>query len=775
MSYEKQNFENGQRLNANHLNHIEHGIEALYGEFGGSVRPWPWAVKASSLGGEWNTFLDLDHQYFYRVSYDLPASFGLPVVGKSGVLVPFYAGTRGENRDWPTMYLCGFPDGDTGQYYIAYVGSTATLADVHWQKITIDSDKIWAAINGLDHTGHFICLKEVMLQINTADNTITVPNGFIYTAKGRIDISQAVVVTRDTSGAVSFLVYDRNEGAIKSLPAKSLAEGQVLIAILSKADPTNANANYIPGKWSVDGVVYPKADESRLEAVEEQVAAVVAKASNVGPFITFKDTVLDIAGGVITLNEGYIYARNDRIKVEQTELTPADGTTMAVIVYDLSDNTAKTITGFDGFLDSQILIAVVALNKYQTSQNANYIPGKWSVDGVIYPQSASGAVSAANVAYVSTDGSDGNDGSQSSPYATINKAISSGASTVYVKPGTYKEAINAVGNGGDISILAWFDSYTDNKVVLDFSQILAPTLDSVLGLQRAKLNNVTDEDFIYKAFVSKTEDLIYSKDAGNYGFGFTAYSCNLWKNNIKLTPVLTISECQATEGTWTYNGTNVYVNGEAGAYTLADGSAEYGINLEGFRRVILDGLDVRHVRSDCVRIYGCADVQISRCNFSYAGLYTGLALVNSSGTVRNCEAMYNKTDGLNIHGGGTVDFIDCISHDNDDDGISHHDTSGGMVIGGEYYNNGKGGVCSPTQGSRNGVQGVYIHDNAYGVYALADKYGNYPLALVSGCAIVNNDVGIRTRRYHFKCWNNVLSGNAKDASEEDGGTIGMIQ
>jgi hypothetical protein len=46
---------------------------------------------------------------------------------------------------------------------------------------------------------------------------------------------------------------------------------------------------------------------------------------------------------------------------------------------------------------------------------------------------------------------------------------------------------------------------------------------------------------------------------------------------------------------------------------------------------------------------------------------------------------------------------------------------------------------------------------------------------VSGCAIVNNGVGIRTRRYNFKCWNNVLSGNTKDISEEDGGTIVIIK
>jgi hypothetical protein len=154
-----------------------------------------------------------------------------------------------------------------------------------------------------------------------------------------------------------------------------------------------------------------------------------------------------------------------------------------------------------------------------------------------------------------------------------------------------------------------------------------------------------------------------------------------------------------------------------------------------------------------------------------------LALENTSAIVRGCEAMFNRTDGLNIHGTGIADFIDCRSHDNGDDGISHHDKSSGTVIGGEYYGNGKGGVCSPTFGSRNSINGVNVHDNGVGVYAVADgtEVDGHPECNVSNCVIRNNGVGIKTQYYKFVCWGNVLEGNDTDVVEEYGGIVEIVR
>lgn len=515
-----------------------------------------------------------------------------------------------------------------------------------------------------------------------------------------------------------------------------------------------------------------------IETLDTQVADVLKRADNVGHFISYQDVVMTIntTKNTITINPGFIFARGKRWEVKSQEVARNTQSSVSLLVYDtsVSDITQRTKSiPYESMTSNQIMIAVLSSGQYVSHENANYIPGKWSVDGVIYPQTG-GSVQTNDTAYVSTEGNDSNAGGEDDPFRTINKAITSGATKIRVAPGTYKEAIDITSNGGDIEIAGWFDDYANNRVLLDLGTKLTMSSDTSTGLVKAAFSS-TSVDFIYKAFVTKTEDLIYSKDAGNYSFGFTAYACNLWNGNTKLAPVLTLAECKATAGTWTYDGSNVYANGSAGTYTLADGSNTYGINLVGFNRVILNGIDVLHAKSDGVRLDKCADANIGRCTFGYSGLYTGLALVNSTAVVRNCEAMFNQTDGLNIHGGGTADFIDCVSHDNGDDGISHHDTSGGMIIGGEYYNNGKGGVCSPTFGSRNGINGVYVHNNAYGVYALADTAGDYPEALVTGCAITNNNVGIRARSYKIKGWNNVLVGNTTDTREEDGGTITIIQ
>ena len=399
---------------------------------------------------------------------------------------------------------------------------------------------------------------------------------------------------------------------------------------------------------------------------------------------------------------------------------------------------------------------------HYTDPAANWIMGPYQVNGFLYNAPVEQAV------YVATTGDDSNVGDRNNPLRTIKKAVASGAKTIFVFPGTYRESISASRTGGEIEILGKPTSNTNKDVVLDLGQELVMTADSITGLVKAAYAK-TANDFIYKAFVSKSETLVYDD-----GFLSNGYACNLWRGNTKLRPVLTLAECQAAADTWFYDGANVYANAEAGTFTLADGAAEYGIHLSYFKKVKLMGIDVRHAKMDGVRLEGCTDAEISRCRFSHSGLYTGLALNNTSATVRNCEAMYNRTDGLNIHGVCTADFIDCVSHDNWDDGISHHDQSGGMILGGEYYRNGKGGVCSPTFGSRNSVGGVYIHDNASGVYAVTDSDGDYPRCTVSNCAIVNNVKGIRTSRYELLGWNNVLSGNEEDVVALNGGTWTVI-
>jgi hypothetical protein len=102
-------------------------------------------------------------------------------------------------------------------------------------------------------------------------------------------------------------------------------------------------------------------------------------------------------------------------------------------------------------------------------------------------------------------------------------------------------------------------------------------------------------------------------------------------------------------------------------------------------------------------------------------------------------------------------LYDCIAHDCADDGVSHHNSCTGIIVGGEFYNCGKGGVASPTYGSHVDVMGVYSHDNAFGLYTTNEASRRESVGRVSGCAFANNttaDIRVDSNN-RITAWNNV--------------------
>lgn len=636
--------------------------------------------------------------------------------------------------------------------------------------------------------GQFICFSDTVFDLDTATNKIIVNPGFLYTYGGRRQIN-AAEVTRDTVGAVSLLVYDTVNKTVRSINPDNLSSNHSIIAVLSRDNPTNENSNRVPGLWSVDGVVYPgkiKTDKTFLNSGDAADSAAVGEAvqsiktymygaEKLVHFIAASPTVLDVntAANTITVNKGFLFYKSNMIETVPTTVNILSDTSVNVIVYNSATEPKIQNIRIREFDASKMYLLAILWKGYFNNYSANDVPGLWSVDGVIVSGS-SGQVRSRDTVWVSTDGSDSNTGEAGSRYRTINKAIASGAKTIFVYAGTYREAINVSNSGGELEILAKpiYDDKGELKkdVIIDLGKELVLLADSNLNLVRVAYPS-TSADFIYRAFVSKEEHLVYSEATNGDTFLSTGYSCNLWSGDTKLIPVLSLEDCQKTPGTWFYDGETVYANAAAGTFTLNDGSAQYGMYFEYMGKVKLMGITVKHARADAVRLKGCTDSEVSRCVFGYSGLYNGLAFENSSGVVRNCEAKFVRTDGFNIHGVGTVDFIDCVSHDNGDDGISHHDESGGIVLGGEYYNNVKGGVCSPTFGSRNEINGVYTHHNGMGVCAVTKVDGEYPECNVCNCVIENNTVGIQSDRYTLRSWNNVLSANGEDTKVMNGGRL----
>lgn len=146
---------------------------------------------------------------------------------------------------------------------------------------------------------------------------------------------------------------------------------------------------------------------------------------------------------------------------------------------------------------------------------------------------------------------------------------------------------------------------------------------------------------------------------------------------------------------------------------------------------------------------------------AHDGSKIGFELYNINGRFNGCTA-YNldyqgnpddHVDGFNIHGYGYTEFINCSAWNCGDDGISHHDGCTGLISGGEFYGCGKGGVASPTYGAEITIDGVYCHDNVYGIYAVSSGSKGY----IKNCVLKNNsshDLVVGSGVVGF-AWNNI--------------------
>lgn len=145
---------------------------------------------------------------------------------------------------------------------------------------------------------------------------------------------------------------------------------------------------------------------------------------------------------------------------------------------------------------------------------------------------------------------------------------------------------------------------------------------------------------------------------------------------------------------------------------------------------------------------------------AHDGNCIGFELYNVNGRFNGCTA-YNldyqgdpldHIDGFNIHGYGYTEFINCSAWNCGDDGISHHDGCTGLISGGEFYGCGKGGVSSPTNGAEITIEGVYSHDNVYGIYAVSSGSKTY----IRNCVLKNNtyDLTVGQNVIGF-AWNNI--------------------
>ena len=324
------------------------------------------------------------------------------------------------------------------------------------------------------------------------------------------------------------------------------------------------------------------------------------------------------------------------------------------------------------------------------------------------------------------------------------------------------ESANVIELNNDINIPMTYNSsiIKGNGHAIDLGIKLT---GSTAGIQNINFE-YSSGDLLDRCFVSKTTPLMDTSSQRSNGYYVT-----MWDDeNNKLTPTLNDTP---NENEFTYDGTKFIINSSRTAFILNSLTEEYGAI---FNNCTVYNLKILHACKSCA--YTNTDSNFYDCEFGFSSLGEGLELNNANADVHNCDAYYNRNDGFNIHAtskpSNTI-FINCNAYNNFDDGISHHDNSNFSIIGGEYFNNNKGGISSPTYGANGFISGCYTHDNQYGILCTRNEDNESPIlsTLLNNCIIENNNVGISTSRYRIIAFNIKLINNTSNTEELNGGEI----
>lgn len=192
----------------------------------------------------------------------------------------------------------------------------------------------------------------------------------------------------------------------------------------------------------------------------------------------------------------------------------------------------------------------------------------------------------------------------------------------------------------------------------------------------------------------------------------------------------------------------------------------------------IEGITVKNSNRYGFMLWGCNGT-VKNCA-AENNTTMGFSLDGSKLSLYNCESNSNGTDGFNAHiytadgKNYTSDcvFFDCKAKNNADDGLSFHEQSCMRVYGGEYSNNGQGGI-TPYGGCVATINGAIMKANDIGLYGFQNEapaetpdvyaYSNY---------IVNNRNGIVAKYYTIISVNNRVENNTEtNTLTKEGGNI----
>lgn len=317
-----------------------------------------------------------------------------------------------------------------------------------------------------------------------------------------------------------------------------------------------------------------------------------------------------------------------------------------------------------------------------------------------------------SIAYVDPAGNDNNDGSsESSAVKTIQKAIDLNAKTIILKKGIYTGAVVSTAKRDRLTIIG------NGSTVLGAEKLTLTTENSLLKCSYTAATSSR----LYKVFVAKSLVPISDEVKSGYNVGLWEMTDKL-ETTLKLVPVLTKAEMEATKGTFFYDGTTIHINPFSSTSAT---EKEYWLTLDdatfqiwNVKDLKINDLAVKYSYGSTFDIDNNSMFELKNCEASYSATGDGFSVDYANGNFYGCRAYRNSNDGFNFHFEGDTHLFDCVGMYNHDDGNSHHENCTGSIHGGEWAFNRKGG-CSPATGSQIDIYDVYSHHNGNGIYNVA--------------------------------------------------------
>lgn len=385
-------------------------------------------------------------------------------------------------------------------------------------------------------------------------------------------------------------------------------------------------------------------------------------------------------------------------------------------------------------------------------------------------------------AFVSPTGSDLADGSETSPYRTFSKAIGDGNVNIFAEPGNYGAEVLQLYKKHNINISVRYKGTSEydkikQNAIIDNSITESVSSDSATGLLKFALSAPNTSNW-YKVFVSHT---LPPKIEGTQS---PAYNVVLWKHSTtnemedyKLVPVLSLALCQSTQDSFFYDSSvgMVYINSSDSGMQFKRLSFETSsvCVMNKCTNVHIENLTFKYGFEYGVFVEDSSNISLCGCEADHAAVRANIYGSNGTTLTLNCCKAYKATaDGFACSDKVRLDLFNCVGSYNYDDGVSHHRGSEGMIVGGVFEYNGKGGIATPTYNSVVNIYGAISRGNSYGIYAASESTMPIATFVANGCVLADNNIaGMFISRYRCLSINNVFSGNATDKQTLASGSI----